>query len=168
VRNRIAGVTVALVSVAVIGALSGGPTPARAQQGSAVCTFNYDDGVISPGLLSSASRFAKWSAGPTALICKGSVDGQEITGPGTIREYGTLEGSCAQGKGSGWQIGTVPTAKGTVRIENPVTFSWTGPGGPYAGPRIQGMFEFWPMAGDCITQPVTRYGQLTQGMLTGS
>ena len=157
------------VVILTIGLAFGLPTPARAEQGSAVCTFNYDNGVVSPGLLASESRAAQWSAGPAPINCTGSVNGQEITGPGVIREYGTLEGTCRQGKGTGVQIATLPTAKGTVVIENdPAPFTWSGPAGPYDGPRLRGTFEFWPMAGNCLTEPVTRYGQLTQGVITGS
>jgi hypothetical protein len=168
VINRMASVGGALLLLSAVGGMSVASTTARAQQGSAVCSYNYDNGALSPGLMSSTTRAAQWSAGPAPLVCKGSINGQEITGAGTIYEYGPLEGTCGQGKGSGWQIGTVPTAKGPVRFENPITFEWTGPVGPVHGPRLQSVFEFWPMAGDCVTQPVTRFGQATQGMLTGS
>ena len=167
-RNRISALSVALALLCLGATMPSRATIARAAQGGATCSFNYDDGVISPGIMAAQTSSASWSAGPAPLLCGGSIDGQEITGPGEVREYGTLQGSCGQGSGSGWQIGTVPTAKGMVRFENPVTFQWLGPAGPYSGPRLQGTFQFWPMAGDCVTRPVTRYGQLTQGTLTGS
>jgi hypothetical protein len=164
--NRISALSVALVLVCLGAGLTDGGTVARAEQGGARCSFNYDNGVISPGVMATETRSASWSAGPASLTCEGSVDGQEITGPGVITEYGTLDGTCTQASGSGWQIGTVPTARGVVRFENPVTFRWIGAVGPYSGPRLRGTFESWPMAGDCLKQPMTRYGQLTQGTLT--
>ncbi|HYH49909.1 MAG TPA: hypothetical protein VEG38_10225 [Acidimicrobiia bacterium] len=150
----------ALVAASLIG-----PVPARAQAASAVCSFNFDDGIIKPGLRSTARVSADWQAGPAPIFCAGTVDGRRISGPGVIFEYGTLDGTCGQGTGMGWQIVTLPTEKGPIRIENAAPFSWTGPGGTLEGPRMHGTFQLWPTEGDCFTRPVTRYGQATQTVL---
>lgn len=143
-------------------------TPARAQQNTAVCSFAFTDGSISPGVTASSSTAADWRAGPVTLLCIGTVDGQPITGPAVISEYGTLEGTCAEGKGMGWQHASLPTPQGTVRIENPAPFWWKAGAGALEGPRMRGTFVFWPTAGNCFTEPVTRYGQVTQLILTSS
>ena len=156
-----------LVVIVTAGLAVTAAPPTEAQQGTALCTFSFDNGAVSPGLSISETTSAQWTAGPGPIHCEGSVDGQEITGPGTIREHGTLEGTCAKGRGTAVQVVTLPTANGTVVVENnPVPFSWSGPTGPFSGPRMQGVFQYWPTAGNCLTQPVTSYSQLTQAIIT--
>lgn len=153
----------ALLAATALVFVSGSQASAQAEQAPAVCTFTYDNGAVSPGLVAMGSRSAKWSAGPAPLLCKGMVGGQEVTGPGVIQSFGTLEGSCGSGTGTGTIVTSVPTAKGIVRAEySGITFSWKGPLGPFEGPGIRGLFEFYPTAGDCITGPLTGYRQLTQ------
>ncbi|MEW6472598.1 MAG: hypothetical protein AB1679_10030 [Actinomycetota bacterium] len=155
-----------LVSATMLMAF-GPVVPARAES-VAVCSFNFDNGTIgSPGVVSGETRAAEWKAGPSPFICVGSVGGHQITGPGVIFEYGTLEGSCEEGKGMGWQIGTLPTTGGTIRVDNAAPFWWRFGAGTLEGQRMRGTFVFWPTAGNCFTEPVTRYGQVTQTILTG-
>src|SRR5207253_6742008 len=106
-----------------------------------------------------------WHAGPTSFDCHGTVNGQAVTGPGTIVESGPLEGSCSQGSGSGVQTISIPTVKGMVHLYIPVTFSWVGAGGTGSGPGMTVAFEFMPTEGDCINAPVTGYKQFAQEFL---
>jgi hypothetical protein len=154
-------VTGALIGlVALAGSLLLSTPQAHAQDG-ALCTFNPDNGRVSPGLTPTTSK-GYWSAGPTSFDCHGTVNGQPVTGPGTIVESGPLEGTCSLGSGSGVQTITIPTAKGTVHLEISMTFSWVGAGGVFSGPGVKGAFEFMPTQGDCINAPVTGYKQYTQ------
>jgi hypothetical protein len=137
---------------------------AVAEQATAVCTFSFDNGSLSPGL-SSASAPGYWHAGPGPIDCTGSVNGRQVTGTGVIVESGSLEGSCARGSGSGTQSITLPTSGGDVHFTQPIMFRWAGAGGPFEGPRLSGMFEFRPTKGDCVTEPLTGYAQVTQGAL---
>jgi hypothetical protein len=151
-------------------AIAGSPllstTQAHAQAG-ALCTFNPDNGRISPGMTGTNSK-GHWSAGPTSFDCHGTIDGQRVSGPGTIVESGPLDGSCSQGSGSGVQTITIPTVKGTVHLEIPITFSWMGAVGAGSGPDMKAAFEFMPTAGDCINAPVAGYKQFTQEFLSSS
>lgn len=158
-----------MIAVAMAAISLATPMTARAEQSTAVCSFYFDNGFISsPGVVSGKSSSANWRAGPSPFICVGSVNGHQITGPGVIWEYGTLEGSCEEGEGMGWQHGLLPTTEGTVRIENAAPFWWKFGAGALEGPRMRGTFVFWPTAGNCLTEPVTQYGQVTQAILTGS
>ena len=149
--------------VTLAGSLSKSAPRAHAQEG-ALCTFNPDNGRLSPGLTTTTSK-AEWHAGPTSFDCHGIVNGQTVTGAGTIVESGPLEGSCSHGSGSGVQTISIPTVKGMVHLEIPVTFSWVGPAGPGSGPGMTVSFEFMPTEGDCITAPVTGYKQFAQEFL---
>ena len=130
----------------------------------ALCTFNPDNGRLSPGMSATPSK-GRWSAGPTAFDCHGTVNGAPVTGPGTIVESGPWEGTCSQGSGSGVQTITIPTATGTVHLEIPVTFSWVGAVGAGSGPGAASIFEAVATEGDCLQTPMTGYRQLTQEFL---
>lgn len=157
----------ALVGLVVLAASLVGSIPEAQAADRAVCTFNPDNGRLSPGMTATPST-GRWSAGPTSFDCHGTVHGQPVTGPGTIVESGPWEGTCSQGSGSGVQTITIPTATGTVRLEIPVTFSWVGTGGYGSGPGAISIFEATATEGDCITTPMTGYRQFTQEFLSNS
>ena len=155
-----------LIGLTIVAGAFGLASPAGAQPGGAVCSFNFDNGTIDPGMPASSKVSARWQAGPAPIVCVGTVDGRRITGPGVIFEYGTLDGSCSEGNGMGTQIATLPTSAGPVRVVNEAPFWWKGPAGMLEGPRMRGTFQLWPLEGDCFNAPVTRYGQGTQTILT--
>ena len=137
---------------------------AVAEPATAVCTFTFDNGSLSPGL-SPTPAPGYWRAGPGPIDCTGSLNGRQVTGTGIIVESGSLEGNCAGGSGSGTQSITIPTAGGDVHFTQPISFRWMGAGGPFEGPRLSGTFEFRPTHGDCVREPLTGYAQVTQAVL---
>jgi hypothetical protein len=154
----------ALVGLVILATSLVGSTPEAHAADKAICTFNPDNGRLSPGMTATPSN-GRWSAGPTPFDCHGTVNGQPVTGPGTIVESGPWEGTCSHGSGSGVQTITIPTAKGTIHLEIPVTFSWTGAAGYGSGPGMISIFEATATEGDCITTPMTGYRQFTQEFL---
>jgi hypothetical protein len=121
---------------------------------------------MSPGLSMFEYRKMEWSGGQGTITCHGRVNGNDITGPGTLKTFGTLEGTCSQGSGSGTDFITLPTTGGPVKLVEPKTFSWTGLLGSHATPHLSGVFQFLPTEGNCVTGPVTRFALVGEGVLT--
>lgn len=167
-RFGIAGVVAGLVVAGLVGPGPGtGVAAASPAGGVAVCTWTHDLRVA-PGL-SLTPTSGQWLVAEyeSVITCVGAVSGQPVTGPGIIRAQGTVSGTCAQGNGAGHQTVILPTAGGTVQIENPITVQFTGPIGTFGGPRISGIYQFAPTSGNCLTAPLTGALILAQGVIRG-
>jgi hypothetical protein len=140
------------------------PVPANAGQATAFCTFNYDNGLATPGLTMAALVAGHFSSGPSPLDSHGLVAGREPTGVGTIEEHGTFEGSCAHGTGSSVLTISIPTTKGALHLELPILFDWLGATGTIDSPQLKGTWAMYSTSGDCVTEPVTTYRQVSQGL----
>ena len=162
--RRFSLVTTLIGLVVLAGSILVATPEAHAQDG-ALCTFNPTNGRLSPGVTMTPTK-GRWSTGPSSFDCQGTVNGQPVTGPGTIVESGPFDGSCSHGSGSGVLTITIPTAKGTVHLDVPITFSWMGGAGVASAPGMTAVFEFMPTEGDCVSTPVTGYRQWTQVLLT--
>ena len=81
--------------------------------------------------------------------------------------------TCLGGEGDGVQRLTVPERNGTAAVANRIrfVFSTTSTAGPMAGrfegERFSGTFRVIPLAGDCVTAPVTRVMLQGEGRIHG-
>ena len=154
------------LTITVAASLSAGlvATPAAAVQATARCTFDYEP-RITPGLLASeASSGIVSSGGETGTVdCAGTIDGAQITGPGSYGFEGTYsDADCLNGgHGAGRLLFTLPTTAGDRHVEEPMTYAF-GPAAAYPsgvggwdGSRTSGAFAVVPVEGDCVTAPVT-------------
>ena len=163
-RAARAAVTAPLVAVVV---LPGGP--AAAASGPAVCVSKVTVG-LTPGLTFESTDFHYSSGGPTGTVfCVGSINGHEITGPGTVEDIGAGTGGCNGGSISGANIYTLPTTGGTVTVRQPVEAQYAGP----TGMRVKGTntypggFGFAPTKGDCVAAPLTEVEVVIYGVMLG-
>lgn len=147
----------ALPAPPAVAAGPSGPVQAR-------CSFSYSP-AISPGVGLTTDSGTVSSGGESGTVdCVGSLDGAEITGPGTWGFEGKLsEANCVEGgKGTGRILMTVPTAAGNRHFEEFIEFAF-GPVGAYpplvgdwVGDRTSGVFVVAPAEGDCVTAKVTK------------
>jgi hypothetical protein len=163
---------VALAIVAFVACLT--PLRARASWAAepaapasqAVCIGQWQD-TVTPGIALTPSTATFTSNGPTGEItCVGSVKGHAVTGPGTLAEQGTVQGTCASGSGSGLLAITLPTDGGPVSLIIPAIFTFVGGVGLRSSPpTFPGGFIFVPTRGDCVATPVTAIAIVLHGTL---
>lgn len=111
---------------------------------------------FSPGVGATQAKSTFTTNGETGTItCVGSLEGHQITGPGTFGQEGVFEGMCLQGTASSTITITIPTSGGPQKLSF-VNNMVTGPGFGFkfseslVGPMS---FAFLPIAGDCLTAP---------------
>jgi hypothetical protein len=128
------------------------------------CRHTWIDS-ISPGVSMKRQKVDLTSNGETGTIrCRGFVEGKRVTGPGTFGEVGTFDGTCAGGTGSATFSFTLPTTAGPVKLRIPVTFTVMGFGSTTSD-VFPGKFLFDPLAGNCLTAPITRIRVFRAGTL---
>lgn len=164
-----------LLTAALLGLVLGPGPAGRAEQGT-VCTFTHPV-TAKPGLSMTPGSGTFHSNGETGTIeCDGPIQGQEPTGPGTlgiVGEYGTEDGdTCAGGEGRATHIFTIPTEKGSVHVEDPLTFTFGYKGGgplgaKFHGKSFSGEVGLTPKKGDCITEPLTEWVAKGRGIFHG-
>jgi hypothetical protein len=150
---------------------------AKAAEG-APCTAEVDLS-LAPGLSNSPSSGTWTTNGETGTIsCTGTLNGNKITGPGTIGgegRYGTRDPDTCGGGGEaeGPHFISIPTSSGTEHIRNDHVATY-GPlegdgvvGGEFHGPRFSGTFEARPVDGDCVSAPITKVHFIIKGTLKG-
>jgi hypothetical protein len=152
---RIAAVALVLLVPTLV------PGLAHAGGGSSVvCTISVPV-HFSPGLTMTPGSGVKGSGGETGtILCKGSIDGHNVTGQGGFGFDGTYtDSSCTSGKGDLTFYGTVPTTDGPVHFKGAVTQSWVGLAfkmqGTLSGTPMKATAVAFPTHGDCLTTPVT-------------
>jgi hypothetical protein len=162
VRTRL--LLLCAVALAVIGP-SLHASPAAAAGSSAACVHRWTD-TVTPGTTTSTQRAVFSSHGETGTIqCSGTVQGRQVTGPGTFGEEGVIEASCDSGRGQALFSITLPTSGGPVHLRIPVTFT-LGPGTGHAeGDVFPGAFVVRPVQGDCVTTPATEIAVTRFGLL---
>ncbi len=144
---------------------------------SAQCFFSADV-TLTPGLSMTPSAGKFTTNGETGRsACYGVARGQQIEGLGPIGfegDYGVAGGdTCAGGVATGVGVLTVPTRGGPVRITAPFAVNYVSTGLGYFtavaedGTNFSGTIEFAPLAGDCLTAPLTAFRLVSQATLTG-
>lgn len=127
--------------------------------------------TLSPGLSRSpANQTFATESGSGKANCQGSLDGHMITGPGAGEVEGTMTGpgggaSCGGGEGEGTYKLSVPTDKGTMDVTGPFKFSFVTGFGEANGEGLRFVFGARPLAGDCISGPVTKAQVMAAGAL---
>lgn len=137
-------------------------SPARAQvpQGtSAVCTLTFAE-RFSPGFTLTPSSGSQSSVGSAPIYCTGTVQGHQITGPGTASNDGTYHNStCLLDQNEGTVSLTLPTDAGPIPLDG--TYKVTRVGVLLSlelelpGSRGVGSAAVLPTKGDCVLNPVT-------------
>ncbi|HUR48140.1 MAG TPA: hypothetical protein VMY88_01225 [Acidimicrobiales bacterium] len=143
--------------VGVLAAPSVVPATAHAAATStAACVFEFVM-PVAPGVSMTPADFTYTTGGETGMIiCVGTVRGHPVTGPGTVGEQGTGNGSCSGGTVTGAYTMTIPTDAGQQRLRVPYTkLNFVGPLGARPTPELAGGFTFVPTRGDCVTTPIT-------------
>jgi hypothetical protein len=161
--RRIAGVLLLLTMLLPLH-----PVRVAAAASNASCHHEWTD-TVSPGVTSTTRRVTLTSNGERwALVCRGTVRGQQVTGPGTFGEDGVIDGSCSSGAGTVHFAFTIPTTAGMQRFRMTFQLSYAGGVGGSSNDGFPGIFAFSPRKGDCVSTPVTevdivRAGQLLTG-----
>jgi hypothetical protein len=163
-RTRLLLLLCAVAVAEIVPSLHASPAAAAAG-GSAACVHQWTD-TVTPGTTMSTQRAVFSSHGETGTIrCSGTVQGRQVTGPGSFGEEGVIEGSCGSGRGQALFSITLPTSGGPVHLRIPVTFT-LGPGAGHAeGDVFPGAFVVRPVKGDCVTTPATEIAVTRFGLL---
>jgi hypothetical protein len=147
-------------------------TPARADgpQADLDCTIT-ESGDIQPGLTSQRRHFVEHTHGPTGTAtCAGTVDGQQVTGPGTFGLNGRAVGDCTGGSGGGSFVLRIPTTGGTKTVTGKFNDSYSdlssANGSPHVTGDLTGSSTILSAEGDCFTTPVTHYTETLTAQVT--
>lgn len=154
--KRISVVVSAVILAAMVAAPAGAQATAR---NSAACTATFFE-LFSPGFTLSPSSGHQESASPGVLECTGTIQGQNITGPGTVSNSGSYHNStCVLDRADGVVSIVLPTDGGRVTIEG--TFQVTRVGA-LLSVRLdlpeaigEGVAAVIPTKGDCVLHPAT-------------
>ena len=103
-----------------------------------------------------------WAIGPAILDCQGIIGKRaRITGRGPLKGSGTYTAlppsdSCFRQAGTGKVEYEIPTASGTIKVNEAETYTLAG-AGVLDTPSLHGVFQLPPpYDGDCLTKPVSR------------
>ena len=132
--------------------------PARAaEDNGAFCSAVWHNS-FSPGVTMVPQRGTLTTNGETGTInCVGTINGYEVTGPGTFGQDAIFEGTCGILTGASTLSMTIPTDGGSAHVSARAT--WTASLGSglkfsdsFIGPLT---FVGVPTEGNCITAGVT-------------
>jgi hypothetical protein len=148
----------AVLALVVLPAI-GFPTPAHAV-GYGACNIL---GTITFAEPSALAATGTWSIGPAILDCQGIVGKRaRIIGRGPFRGQGTFSalapagGACLRQSGVGHVQYEIPTATGTIKVDETENHTLAG-AGVIDTPTLHGTFQLPPpYTGDCLTKPVTK------------
>ena len=147
-----------VAALVVVGSAAFGFTPTADAVGYGACTIA---GTISFSAESPAK--GTWAIGPANLDCQGIIGKRaRITGRGPFRGSGTYtallpgDTGCLRQTGTGTVEYQIPTASGTIKVDEAVSHTLAG-AGVLDTPSLHGVFQVPPpYDGDCVTKPVTR------------
>lgn len=146
--------------VAALAAMLAFPAAAQAAGGmKGSCSLAFTE-QFGSGFTLTPSSGPQSLVGTSPAICTGTINGHEITGPGTIRNDGAYHNStCLLDNASGRTWFTFPTEGGPVALEG--TFSVARVGfvllveAELAGSRGTGFALVVPTKGECLLNPIT-------------
>ena len=147
-----------VAALVVVGSAVFGFTPTADAVGYGACTIA---GTISFAPESPAK--GTWAIGPANLDCQGIIGKRaRITGRGPFRGSGTYtallpaDTGCLRQTGTGKVEYQIPTASGTIKVDEAVSHTLAG-AGVLDTPSLHGVFQVPPpYDGDCVTKAVTR------------
>jgi hypothetical protein len=158
------------VTAASVALMSGALWPSAAQaaadtQSQAVCVAQLRNSLSPPISLTHSTTSYSSNGETGTIVCIGTVNGHQVTGPGTVGDRGTATGTCLSGSVSGVISMTIPTAGGPVAIQVPVDSKFVGGLGQRPGGVFPGFFAFVPTMGDCVLTPAREVGVVIVGTL---
>jgi hypothetical protein len=125
---------------------------------------------IQPGLTSERRLLAEHTRGQSGTAtCTGTVDGHQVTGPGTFGLSGWTVGDCTGGRGGGSFVLQIPTTGGTKKVtgKHNSSFSDVSTGGsPRVSGDLTGSSTILSAEGDCFTTPVTHVTETLTAKVT--
>jgi hypothetical protein len=146
-----------VAALVVVGSAVVGFTPTADAVGYGACAIA---GTIS--FAPESPTKGTWAIGPANLDCQGVIGKRaRIIGRGPFRGSGTytalLPGdACFRQSGTGKVEYEIPTASGTIKVNEAATHTLAG-AGVIDTPSLHGMFQLTPpYDGDCLTKPVSR------------
>jgi hypothetical protein len=130
---------------------------------SIVGTITFSSKTLSTGT---------WTIGPATLDCQGIIGKRaRIVGRGPFRGSGAFtalppgDGACLRQNGTGQVEYEIPTASGTIKVEEVSNHTLAG-AGVFDTPTLHGTFQLPPpYDGDCLTKPLSRATFVAQVML---
>ena len=159
--------TLAFVALPATGAAQAAATTSAACTGQLTLT-------ITPGFSLTPSSGTLTSHGQTGPItCTGTIDGQRVTGPGTVGLDETYaRGDCLSHVGTGTASATIPTTAGPKHLVGAAVSRRTGVALSaevrFPGARFSGVGLAVPLQGSCLLTPM-RQAQITvTGTLVGT
>jgi hypothetical protein len=112
---------------------------------------------INPGLTPEVHHFTSVTRGLTGTAnCTGTVNGQQVTGPGSFQTSGQAVGSCTSFSGKGNFVLRVPTAAGVQTIPGHLAFSGSPTTPVIITGDLTGTSKVISAVGDCFTTPTTQ------------
>jgi hypothetical protein len=166
---RIAGVLASVACVALPATASAQP----AAKTSAVCSARLTV-TITPGFRVTPGSGALTSQGETGtLTCAGTIDGQRVTGPGTVGlDESYTNGGCLSHVGRGTASITVPTTAGAKHLVGAATSRRTAlllsADVRFPGAHFGGIGLAVPLRGSCLLTPMRQALISVTGTLKGS
>jgi hypothetical protein len=147
-----------VVALVAVGSAVFGFTPTADAVGYGACTVA---GTIS--FVPESPAKGTWTIGPANLDCQGIIGKRaRIIGRGPFRGSGTYtalppgDAACLRQTGTGKVEYEIPTASGTIKVNEAVTHTLAGVG-VLDTPSLHGLFQLPPpYDGDCVTKPVSR------------
>ena len=146
-----------VAALVVVGSAVVGFTPTADAVGYGACAIA---GTIS--FAPESPTKGTWTIGPANLDCQGIIGKRaRIIGRGPFRGSGTytalLPGdACFRQSGTGKVEYEIPTASGTIKVNEAATHTLAG-AGVIDTPSLHGIFQLPPpYDGDCLTKPVSR------------
>jgi hypothetical protein len=140
---------------------------------AAVCTPQFTL-AITPGFSLTPSSGSLTTHGETGtLTCAGTIDGERVTGPGTVSLDETYaRGDCLSHVGIGTARVTIPTTGGAKHMIGDATSHRTGLALSaevrFPGASFSGLGVAIPTKGDCALTPLREALITVTGTLSGS
>jgi len=134
------------------------PASADTPQANLDCTFTTTQN-ITPPISPEFGPFAESTHGLTGTAtCTGTVDGQTVTGTGTVALSAAGSADCTTGSGSGTFILQIPTTGGTKTVTGRFDFTFSNvPGGPATVTGdLTGTSTIISAVGDCVNTPISQ------------
>jgi hypothetical protein len=155
-----------VAALAVVGSAVSGFSPRADAVGYGACTIV---GTIS--FSSQTLSTGTWTIAPATLDCQGIIGKRaRITGRGPLRGSGTYNalagnGACLAQNGTGQVEYVIPTASGTIQVNEAVSHTLAG-AGVFDSTSLHGTFQIPPpYEGDCVTKPLSRATFVAQVIL---
>jgi len=147
-----------VAAMAVVGLAVVGFTPTAGAVGYGACSL-----VGTMSFSPKTPTTGTWTIGPALLDCQGVIGKRaRITGRGPLKGSGTYtalppgDAACLRQSGTGKVEYSIPTASGTINVQEASTHTLAG-AGVLDTPSLHGVFQLPPpYDGDCLSKPLSK------------